>query len=488
MNVHLRDYQIDTVNDIRKAFSAGYRSPCAVLPTGSGKTCIFCDIAERVSINGNRVYIIVHRKEIFNQTSKHLSFLGVEHGKIAPGYAMTGEPVQLASVYTLTKRINQLPEPKLMIIDEAHHTGAKTWKDIISHWDKSFILGATATFIRLDGKGLGISSGGTFDTIVNGPSKKYLTEKGFLTQSIIYRPPIGIDMSNVNIVAGDYDKKETEARVDKPKITGCAVEHYIRICNGLPAIAYCATIKHAEHVAERFREVGISSASIDGNLSDTERNNRIKSLATRSVKVLTSCEIISEGTDIPVVSVAILLRPTKSLGLYMQQCGRALRPAPQIGKKKAIILDHVGNCLNSIEDSSGNTYLFYQLMSGEVDERKLWSLEGQPKRTKKPDGNIPALRQCKKCYAIFSPSINICPQCGSQWNTIERKIEQVSGELVNISDNDIEVHRKLKKIEDGQAKTIEELERIAAMRGYNKNWAKYVFSAREAKKLKKYGC
>lgn len=464
MNISLREYQIDSIKDIRNSYVMGFRAPLFVLPTGGGKTAIFCKIVERVAANGKRVYILVHRQEIFRQTSEHLERLGIEHGKVSPGYRLTGDKIQLCSVYTLARRYEKLPEPDLIIIDEAHHAIAKTWGKILDYWNRSRLLGVTATPLRLDGRGLGIKSGGFFDTLVEGKNIQELTRLGYLTPAITYAPPVGVDMSGVRTIAGDYDRHETASRIDKPRITGSVIDHYRRICDGLPAIAFCASIKHAEHVAEQFNDVGIPSASIDGKMNDTERKQRINALGSGIIKVLTSCEIISEGTDIPVVSVAILLRPTQSLSLYLQQCGRALRPAPQIGKKYAVVLDHVGNSLRH----------------GFVDEIREWSLESKPRRKKKDGENLPSIRQCTKCYCVYPSSRDSCPQCGELWHTMERKIEEVAGELVTISKIDIENYRNMKKIEVGKARTYEELLTIAKQRNYNfpEAWARRLINLR----------
>lgn len=460
MNTVLRDYQIDAVNNIRQAYKSGYFAPLLVLPTGSGKTVIFCDIAERVSVNGKRVYIVVHRSELLHQTSTHLRRLGVEHGLIAPGYTISGDRVQVASIGTMVRRLDKVPKPDMLIIDEAHHAIAKSWKTATDYWSGIRLLGVTATPLRLDGRGLK----GSFDTIIEGPTIKDLTKRGYLCPSVIYGPPSGVDMSGVNMVAGDFDKKEVGKRVDKPVITGCAIEHYVKICNGVPAIAFCSSIAHAEHVAEQFNNAGISSASIDGKLSDGARKSRINSLANGQIKVLTSCDIISEGTDIPVVSASILLRPTKSLAIYLQQCGRALRPAPQIGKTAAYIIDHVGNCLRH----------------GMVDDNREWTLENVKKQKRKAsDEYIPSVRRCQACFAIFNVSVRKCPQCGKEYIAEARDIKEVEGELIKISKNDIDIYQQQKKGEVRKARTLDELVAIGKRRGYHQEWANRLYNIRK---------
>jgi superfamily II DNA or RNA helicase len=261
---------------------------------------------------------------------------------------------------------------------------------------------------------------------------------------------------------GDFAKGEMAARVDKPTITGDAVQHYKRICPGKPAIAFCASVEHAKHVAAEFRAAGFRADSIDGELPDAERVRMINGLANGSVHVLTSCEIVSEGTDIPVVVAAILLRPTQSLGLYLQQVGRALRPAP--GKDRAIILDHVGNCLRH----------------GLPDEDRDWSLDGMEKNERGAAEVEPPVRvtQCEKCYAVYQPAPK-CPHCGHQPAVALMAPKQVDGELAEITAEQIDAMRAAKRREVGRARSLEDLQRIARERGYRPNWAHIVWNQRQ---------
>ncbi len=324
MKYALRDYQLRDVENIRAAFRQGFKAPLYSLPTAGGKTIVFCHIAEQAAAKGRRIYILVHRQELLKQASEKLSELNVPHGIIAPGRTMTGDLVQVASVDTLIRRLPIVPRPDIIIVDEGHHCikGNKWGK--VAGYHNSFLLGVTATPCRTNGDGLGVHYQGYFDCIVPGPSIRDLIDEGWLSQPIIYAPPIGVDLSGVSIRAGDYAQNELEVRIDKAKITGDAVQHYLKICNGTPAIAFCVGIKHAENVAQQFNAAGVPSASIDGTMSDNVRSSRIADLGNGRLKVLTSCDIVSEGTDIPIVTTAILLRPTYSLCLFLQQCGRCL--------------------------------------------------------------------------------------------------------------------------------------------------------------------
>lgn len=458
MRVELRDYQIDGINKVRHEFATGKKSVLYTLPTGGGKTIIFSHIAEQSASKGKRAYILVHREELLLQGSRHLASLGVPHGRIAPGHSMTRDRIQIASVQTLVRRLDKYEKPDLIIIDECQHALASTWKKIIDHYKGSFILGVTATPIRTDGKGLGVSSGGVFDSMVLGPSMRDLINRGFLTEPIIYAPPMNFALDDLHTRGGDYIPGEIQEKMDKPKITGCAIDHYAKLCNGQPAIAFCATVQHATHVSESFQAAGFRARMLDGKANDSYRKQTIEMLGTGEIQILSSCDIVSEGTDIPIVGAAILLRPTKSTGLYMQQVGRALRPYH--GKENTIILDHVGNVLRH----------------GLPDEDRKWSLDGVEKRNVKEI----KIRKCPKCYFVHVPA-PVCPSCGFVYKTdrepVERIPEQVDGSLKKLDVEKLRDKSRLKR-EVAEADSYERLREIAHERGYKPYWANIVWQVK----------
>lgn len=456
----LRPYQQSIIADVRQALRDGCRSPLVVSPTGSGKTVMFSHIAHGAGQKQKRVWILVHRAELVEQTSRTMREIGIHHGVIAAGWPVDPLPhVQVVSVQTVVRRTGGHIPPDVIIVDECHHAAAGTWGKILQAFPQAIRLGFTATPERLDGKGLA----DTFDCLIRGPEVAWLIENGFLTQPKYYAPPNKLNLDGLHVRGGDYARDEVNAMMDKPTITGDAVGHYHRICPGVPAVAFCASIAHAEHVAQAFAAAGYRAATLDGTLDRQERRQRVRGLADGSLQILTSCEIISEGFDIPVVSAAILLRPTKSLGMHLQQVGRVLRIAP--GKKRAIILDHVGNCLRH----------------GLAEEEREWSLEGRKKKAKRPgeDDDAPPVRQCPKCYACHVPA-PICPECGHVYELKKREIEQQDGELVELN---AAWMAKQRKQEQGQARTFEELVAIGRARGMRlpQFWAARVIKARQNK-------
>ncbi len=453
----LRRYQEDGVHQLRLAYMRGKRAPLFVLPTGGGKTAVFSYIAQSAAARGRKITILVHRHELLMQASRSLERLSVSHGVISPKFIQSSSPVQVASVQTLVRRLDKVSAPDLIVIDEAHHATAGTYKKIFEAFPSSQLLGVTATPIRTDGRGFE----DVFDEIVVGPSISELIEQNHLVKPVVYAPPIGIDLTGVKKKMGDYDKSELNNRIDKPSITGSAVEHYSRLCRGEPAIAFCVSVAHAKHVADQFRCSGFRAASVDGSMRDSDRQAAIDGLANGNYQVLTSADLIGEGLDIPKVAAAILLRPTHSLALYLQQVGRALRPYP--GKTEAIILDHVGNVVRH----------------GFPDDDRDWSLEGTKGNSKKKSHDkIVRVSQCEQCYFVYETGPEKCPSCGHANPVKERKIEEKTGELKKLEREQIEAARRQHRREQGQARTLEELQELAKKTGKSPGWAWHVWNSR----------
>lgn len=364
------------------------------------------------------------------------------------------------SVYDLTVADNHNYFANGFLVHNCHHAVAGQWRNVTDRNPNAFLLGLTATPERLDGKGLGIESGGVYEKLVLGPSVKSLIERGYLSQPRVFAPPINFDDSALRTIAGDYDVKQMSEMLDQPQIIGDCVRHYSKICPNMPAIAFCSTIEHARHTAEQFCNSGFNFKCIDGTMSDFDRRDAIEGLGSGRYDGLTSCNIISEGTDIPVVGCAIFLRKTKSLSLYLQQAGRVLRPYS--GKEYSIILDHVRNVENH----------------GFPEDERDWSLEGR--RKQKRDEDEIFIRTCPQCYACYKSSLRACPVCGfGAENAIksQREIEFIDAELV-------EIQKVQKERERKEANAFNKLLELGKQRGYSNPyaWAKIVLNSRKRKR------
>lgn len=471
MSITLRPYQDKFETDIRGAYAGGAKSVLAVLPTGGGKTVVFSDMAAKAAARGNSVGITAHRVEILEQIGRALEARGVPHGYLAPGFAPNPlAQVQVCSVGAMARRIDRYHRNpfKFLIVDEAHHAAAGTqWHAVINAHtpDPSRpqaaacrILGVTATPQRLSGEPLSVA----FDEMIVGPSTSELIQLGALSKYRLFAP-FRPDMSGAKRQGGDYKKSDAAGIMDKPTITGDAVAHYKRIASGKRAIVFCVSIEHAEHVAAQFSAAGLRASSLDGKMDRKQRRAILAAFERGEIEVLTSCDIVSEGFDVPAIEVAILLRPTESLALYLQQVGRALRPFP--GKDYAIILDHAGNSVERAQGGRGH---------GLPDDVRAWSLEGVKGRDKAAgERTIPTVI-CGGCYATFRPSQPCCPYCGFERDILGRTIKVTDGELVEV-DPDLVRQARQEEIDAQntrirQTRKVEDLAALGVELGKSAGW------------------
>ena len=475
-SVVLRDYQLQLLTGLRTALKT-HRRVCAVLPTGAGKGQVIGAIAQGAAAKGRRVLVLAHRSELIEQLSGTLRAWGLEPDLIAPGHPFEGRQVAVGSVQTVARRLEQLQAPDLIIQDEAHHLVAgNLWGQVIGAWPSAHLIGTTATPERLDGKGLGVEAGGFFEALVLGPSAAELVEQGWLARPQVYSWPLN-QASQGQSPKGQGPLSQSEfdlqaaARVfgDRAAI-GDAISHYRRRLHPATAIVFCCTTAHAEQLAGAFRSAGISAAAVSGTTPAAERRRLIAGLGTGEVEVLTSCMLISEGTDIPSVGGAILLRPTASLSLYLQMVGRALRPAP--GKSEAVILDHVGNAHRH----------------GLPTEERTWTLAG---RRRRQGVSIP-IKDCPHCFCSCPSSAQHCPDCGHLFLAGEREeqrreLQQLEGELALFSGrarhrpkpSQPNQQRPRPQSPSAGCRSLEELLKREQERGYKPGWAKHVWAARQ---------
>ena len=457
-------HQANLVRSVQKTFASDRKAILMVLPTGGGKTAIASKIAQLASARGERILFLAHRRELVFQISRMLKTFGLRFGLIMPEEDEKGYPVQVASIPTLARRLYPGKYRfDLIVVDEAHHAVEGTGLGaILEAFPEARVLGVTATPCRLDGRGLGRSAAGYFDALVEGPSVLELIEAGHLARPVVYAPPAGrdLDLRVLKVTAGDYDLGELAQVMDRAPLTGDAVAHYRQHSDRAPALAFCVTVAHTEHVARQFREAGYAAAVLTGETPDFRRDSVIRDLGCGRLHVLASCNVVSEGTDIPIVQTAILLRPTASYALAMQQMGRALRTYP--GKARAIILDHAGNTRRH----------------GLPTEPGQWSLENGPRR---PSSAEPLTRECPSCRAVLPPAARSCPECAHAFGRSRLAAEPpmvFTGDLEAI--DAVAVARERRR-EVEEAETFEDFQSIGQRRGYKPGWAHHAWRERQAR-------
>lgn len=463
--ITLRPYQTNDIARIRDAFATGAKAPLYVLPTGGGKTTIFSAIAESSERRGKRVLAMVHRVELVDQIVASLDQFNVKPNIIASSYQRSAgrertgnRTVAVASVQTLVNRLDSYAAPSLIICDEAHHMKiGGQYDEILRYYRNPKLLGVTATPIRLDGRGLKSH----FDRLIMGPTPPELIELGYLVRPRIFAPPT-VDTSGLHVRAGEFKAEEADALMEPPSVTGDAIAHYKKHTDGLPGLAFCTSVKRAHEVAERFRQAGISAVALSGGTDKDLRRMAVADFRRGAIRVLASCDLFSEGFDVPGAHVGIMLRPTNSLGLFLQQCGRLARPAP--GKEYYTLLDHVGN-----------TQRF-----GMPHEARDWELTSDVIKAKKTDK--PGVRVCPKCWAASSARAMQCIECGHVFEVKARQnVEERDGELVELTAE--QIAKKKDRQAQGHA-TLQQLRDIERIKGYKPGWADHVAAGRLAKRKK----
>lgn len=446
MAVSLRDYQNELVQGITREWQSGNRSVLAVMPCRSGKTVTFTSF----SVNDpNPSCSIVHRQELIGQISSTHARMQVPHNIIAPqsvinfcihqqiretgrSYYDPKAPATVAGVDTLIRRFTSddrwCKTVGRKTVDEAHHVlQANKWGKAWELFPNAFGLGVTATPIRGDGKSLHAEQGGVFRALVQGIGMRDLIDAGNICEYRIIAPESSIAEAELKIgTTGDFTDKSVRDAAHKSQIVGDTVQTYMTATvNGEPvrgksAIAFTVDVAQAEELAEKFRQAGVSALALDGKTPDAERQAAMDRFKTGEIKVLTNCELFSEGLDLPGVDVCIMARPTMSFGMFVQQFCRPLTPAQ--GKTFGVIIDQVGNTLRMAEKYG---------MPDTPRKWQLWREQGARKQ-KEPDA-IP-MRSCDNCTLAFERVQTVCPYCGHEHVPQDRGApEAVDGMLAEMS-------------------------------------------------------
>ena len=350
-DLDLRPYQNENKEQIYKSWNDN-RAVMLQMPTGTGKTRLFVSILKDFHKYAAeckkqiRVLILVHRVELIDQISEEL---GVRYG-LAHGFIHSKDrerrkfPFQIASVQTLNRRLDNWKDYgfDFIIVDEAHHVLAESYRKIINTFPDAKILGVTATPYRLSGVGFRPE----FDKLIVSDSIQEFINKGYLCNYEYYSiSPFSYVQNEINNIqgtdaSGDFANTEMQRVCDQDKIRAQIVETYLNYAKGKKGIVYTINKTHNKHLCEAFCEKGLKAVAIDSDTDIEERERMIEDFKQNKIDIICNVDIFSEGFDCPDIEFVQLARPTKSLSLYLQQVGRGLRISAN--KEKTIFLDNVG--------------------------------------------------------------------------------------------------------------------------------------------------
>jgi superfamily II DNA or RNA helicase len=366
-------------------------------------------------------------------------------------------------VQSLPSRLPDIPD--MVIWDESHHRGSRTYESIADHCPDSYHLGLTATPARGDGKPLGAY----FTSMVLGPSVAWLISEGYLSRYRYFAPDVP-SMAGVPVTAGEYNTKAVEDIMGGKAIVGNMVRQWQQNAAGLVTLGFAPSVKLSKAYSAAFSEAGIASGHLDGTSPIDERTRLMEAWARRELSVLWNVDLFGEGSDLAAqtghditIESVILGAPTRSLPRNRQRLGRGLRAKPI----PAIFLDHCGDLSR------------HPLPDAEIQ----WSLDA-PAKVVRPQGRITPMTRCMDCFAVFNPAPS-CPVCGVQREIKERQVIYLEGDLKEIKAQEVaakkeddERARRDARREEGMARSLEDFMHIAAARGYHRKWAYHKAKAR----------
>ena len=377
---------------------------------------------------------------------------------------MAGEPVrlyanvQIASFDTLAARGVRrnrmaMPQADLLVVDEAHVVG-KSRESVLAHYKGSIIVGMTATPTRGNGRGLGE----IYDDLIQVTTIASLTAEGFLCP-VRYFAPSEPDLAGVKLNRdGDYQVSQLGRAMNRPELIGNITENWLRIAFGRSTVVFCVTRAHSRHVCQEFLKIGVTAEHLDGETPTSERKAILARVASGETTVLCNVFVASYGLDVPRLSCAVLARPTRSLALYFQTCGRILRPFD--GKPDALVIDHSGAVK----------------LHGFLDEPQPWSLDPDEditdrKEKQRQDSKQPKEISCHQCGFVFS-GCRSCPACGHAMIPATEKIPTHEAELQEVGPG------KREPTIDEKAEFMSGLKWYAAEKGKTASWCQTMFQSK----------
>lgn len=414
----LRPYQRAAIDATTAYLREHDDNPVIVLPTGAGKSVVMATMIREYleAWPQTRIAILAHVRELIEQNAQKLADvwpeapLGIYSAGL--GRRQAWAPVLFASIQSVAKRARELGRFDLVLVDEAHRIpirGEGLYRRFLADATELNphlrVIGYTATPYRL-GHGMVIGP----DSLLNGIGYEadlaQLIADGYLCRLVSKGGRARADLSGVHVRNGEFIARELEAAVDQDDIVERAVDEIIELCHDRRAwLLFCAGVAHAQHVSEALARRSVEAPVIHAGTSTAERDEIINRYRNGDLRALCNVNVLSEGFDAPHVDAVILLRPTKSAGLYYQQVGRGLRLHP--GKPDCLVLDFAGNIAEH----------------GPVD-----SIKVRAKRSAGESATEGApTKECPECQAIVLIAVMLCPECGHVWESKPAHDDTASG-------------------------------------------------------------
>ena len=446
-----RPYQERALAEVGSALEQGVKRVMICAPTGAGKTTIAAELVVRFRAQGLRVSFLAHRKELIRQPWVRFVRWGIparDIGVNMPGVRAGAEqrglfsdddvdlfrgwarkrppaPVQIGTIQSAARRSSGPFD--VIIIDEAHRALSPQYLTLIERYPDAIVVGLSATPWRTDGRGLGE----VFERIIVVASYAELVDQGFLVAPRVWSTARKIDTDGAAKGREDFTRSalaKIGRRASKPELVGDLVEHYQSRGGGSPAMVFASSVEHSKTIAEAFCLAGISAVHVDGSMPAPERDEAFQGLTAGRVKLVSNVDVATEGVDVPCVKCIIWARPTMSLRVWLQGCGRGARPH---GDMPFVVLDHAGNAVRH----------------GLPQADREWSLDGRARRTGAA-AELPPVWECGICFAAVPREHDTCPECGTAKPVPEREreIRHREGQLVELTGSSGELSKETREV------------------------------------------
>lgn len=418
--MQLRDYQQEAIDATFEWWRGGGGNPLIVAPTGAGKSIILAAFIKRCvdDYPGTRIVLATHQKELIQQDYAALMRLWPEApaGIYSAGLArrQANRAITFAGIQTVAKRADEFGFVDILMVDECHlipRKGTTQYQRFIEGLRETNpnlkVVGLTATPFRLDSGRLDAGEGAIFDGIAYDIPIPMLVERGYLAPLVSKSPSFVFDTKGLHTRGGDFIEKEMAARFNTDDVTKQAVREICQLGRDRKSwLLFCISIEHAAAVRDELRAQGVAAEMVTGKTSGGERSRILADFKAGRVRAITNVNVLTTGFDAPATDLLAFLRPTQSLGLYMQMAGRAMRIAD--GKDNGLVLDYAGNVMRH----------------GPVDAVNVSS--AAPGKSKDPNaepGEVPA-KTCPECSTILFIAARECSDCGYVFPEPEPKIER----------------------------------------------------------------
>jgi len=416
--MELRDYQSAAIEATFDWFAKGRGNPLIVAPTGAGKSVILAELIRRcMSFDGTRIIAATHVKELIAQNFQATMRLwpaapaGIYSAGL--GRRQAGRAVTFVGIQSVAKRAKEFGFIDGLIVDEAHlipRKGTTQYQRFISDLREinpdMWVAGLTATPFRLDSGRLDAGPGAIFDGIAYNIPIPMLVDRGYLAPLVSKSPSFVFDTKGLHTRNGDWIEGEMDARFNTDAVTREAVREIMELGRDRKSwLLFCISVNHATNVRDELRRQNIPAEVVTGATSVAERARILREFKAGRLRAVTNVNVLTTGFDAPATDLLAFLRPTQSLGLFMQMAGRAMRTAP--GKINGLVLDYAGNTQRH----------------GPVDAVNVTSAPGRAKDPDAEKGDIPA-KTCPECKSILFIATMQCPDCGHEFPPPEPKIDR----------------------------------------------------------------